>query len=541
MKKYKLIFVLLVLCSAVYAQKSGKKLIKGKVEYISSQFYYIRFTTTNGINAGDTLYIKSRKKYIRKFIVKSKSSRSCAAVLIGSKVKLNRNVYAFVRIKITEPKKKEPVTVSSNKLTEKSAKNSAKIYTSSVAKKIRRNEKSIYGRLSISGYSNISNIPGQQDYQHWRHSFSFYANHINGSRFSISNYISFRYRADQWSRVQNNIGTALKIYDLSFKYDLSRNSYLLLGRKINPNLSNIGAIDGIQMETKINDYKIGGIFGSRPNLIDYGYNFKLLQFGGYISRTDSLGSGQMQNTISAIQQMNDYTTDRRFIYLQHSNNIIRKVYLFFSSEIDLFRKVHNNSQNDFRLTSLYLSLRYSPKHWLSLSASYDARKNVIYYETFKNYIDQLIDNATRQGFRFRVNIRPVNYLFASFYTGYRFRNSDIKPTRNFGGSITYSRLPFINASLNTSFIKLMTNYLDGSIFGLRLSKDLFRGLVYSTIGYRKVNYSFATEIPDLNQNIFLLDLSFRIARKISFSISYEGTFEGITSYSNVYANFTTRF
>ena len=83
-----------------------------------------------------------------------------------------------------------------------------------------------------------------------------------------------------------------------------------------------------------------------------------------------------------------------------------------------------------------------PSFWISTSISYDARKNVIYYETFKDYASKLAEEALRQGFKLRVNLRPMKYIIASFYTGYRYRESDIGPSRNFGGSITHSRIPY---------------------------------------------------------------------------------------------------
>lgn len=537
-KLFVLIFMFLSLQS-IYAQKSRSVKINGTVEYISSQFVYINFKNTNGINIGDTLFLKYRKRLRPKLIVKTKSSRSCAAIVIGKKVKKGMKVIAF--IKNAKKENKSGIKKTEYVKIEKYSEDKTKIKKSSRIGKLKSIKSEFYGRFSLSGYSNISNIPGQQDYQHWRHSLSLYANNISGSKISLSSYVTFRYRADQWNLVQSNLGSALKFYDLAIKYQINSNANLLVGRKINRKLSNVGAIDGLQFETKVNNFFIGGILGSRPNFSDYGFNIKLLELGAYINRTDSVGNGQMSNTLSIMQQMNDFTTDRRFLYFQHSSNFIKNVYLFLSTEFDLFEHIHERSANKFSLTSLFLSLRYSPARWVTVSTSYDARRNVIYYETFKNYIDQLVENATRQGFRLRINLRPVRYVFASVYSGYRFRKSDIKPTRNFGGSVTYSRLPFVNASLNISYIKLITNYLDGNIIGVRLSKDIFNGLIYSTVGYRRVNYTFNNSAPDLLQDIFLVDLSLRVSRKISLSLSYEGTYQGITSYSNIFANITTRF
>ena len=535
MKKILLCFFLLAI--SVFGQRAAKEKIVGKVDYISAQYYYVNFAGTDRINIGDTLFIKYRKKYYPKLIVEKKSSRSCATKLIGKRIKKGRKVYAFVNKSIatkTEESKHEvkKVIASSDK--------PAKIKSGKV-KKFVRIKPGYYGKYSLSGYSNFSNIIEQNDYQHWRHSLSFYASNIKGSKLSFSSYLTFRYRSDQWNYVHRHLGSALKIYDFAVRYDFNRTTNFTVGRKINRKLSNIGAIDGLQLEIKYKGFYVGGILGSRPNIQDYGFNIKLLEMGVYVSREDSLGFGKMTNTLSIVQQMNNNTTDRRFFYFQHSSHIIKSVHLFFSSEVDFFKHYHKTTSHEPYLTNIFISLRYSPARWITLNTSYDARKNVIYYETYKSYIDRLIENAMRQGFRVRVNLRPVKYIFASVYTGYRFRKDDKVPTKNIGVSVTHSKIPVLNVSANISYINLKTNYLNGEIIGIRFSKDLFNGLLYVTTGFRNLNYVFPSLEQELTRNTALLDLSMRLTRKLSFSISYEGTFEEKSSYSNLFFNVTQRF
>ncbi|MCB0748098.1 MAG: hypothetical protein KDC90_11610, partial [Ignavibacteriae bacterium] len=479
----KIIILLLFIVGALSGQQNDNKILTGKVEYISSQFIYVNFENTDGINIGDTLIISENEKMISKLIVQTKSSRSCATIPIKEKLNKGDEVFAIIKNQThsnlisTEEKKNEIPAIESQEVKPISKSDYGKFNTS---------KDNVYGRLSVTGYSNLSNESSNENYQKWRYSLSFNADKINNSKFSFSNYITFRYRADEWNYTTSHIGDAVKIYDLALTYELIEKTNFILGRKINPKTANIGAVDGLQFETNFNKYSLGAIIGSRPNFNDYGYNINLFQMGGYVSWDDSIGVGAMQNTFSIFQQMNHGSTDRRFFYLQHTNNIVSNVYLFLSSEVDLFKKENNKNSNDFRLTSFYTSLRYSPVRWLSANASYDARKNVIYYETFKNYADQLIESALRQGFRLRLNLRPINYVFVSLYSGYRFRDSDIRPSRNFGGSITHSRIPYLRLSANLNFIGLNTSYLDGNIIGLRLTKDLFDGLVNATLGYRKV-------------------------------------------------------
>lgn len=530
--------MLIISCKILIGQSNSVlKVYEGKVEYISSQFIYVQFGNTEGLQSGDTLSIKKNGKYFPQLIIESLSSRSCATKSILGKIEIGTEIFGFKRI---ASKEKDILTLVDSKNDNKQIDEIVKVDTAEFIG-FKKLDKGVYGRFSLSSYSNLSNSPNRFDYQNWRYSLSLNADNINNSKFSFSNYITFRYRADEWNYVKNNISDGLKIYDLSVKYDFSVDTHILLGRKINRKVANIGAVDGIQFETKFNKFILGGIFGSRPDYKNYGANINLLQFGGYVNRSDSIGAGTMQNTISIFQQMNNSATDRRFIYLQHTNNILSNTSIFLSSEVDLFQNINNNIKNDFRFTSLYLSLRYSPYRWISSSLSYDARKNVIYYETFKNYIDQLAESALRQGFRFRINLRPIKYVFFSAYTGYRYRESDVKPSRNFGTSITHSRIPYLNLSANLSYINLSTNYLDGKIIGARFSKDLFDGFLYTSFGYRNVDYTFISSDSKLKQDIVQLDLSFRITKSISFSINFEGTYENKSSYSNIYANFITRF
>ena len=110
-----------------------------------------------------------------------------------------------------------------------------------------------------------------------------------------------------------------------------------------------------------------------------------------------------------MQQMNGSNIDRRFIYFQHSNSIIKNLYFIGTLEADLYKMtvdtVNNTEKTSgtFDLTGIFLSLRYRLSDRFSISGSYDARKNVIYYETYKTYVDRLLEDQMRQGYRLQMN------------------------------------------------------------------------------------------------------------------------------------------
>ncbi len=180
-----------------------------------------------------------------------------------------------------------------------------------------------------------------------------------------------------------------------------------------------------------------------------------------------------------------------------------------------------------------------------MSFSYSARQNIIYYETFKltylDYIDRLLESQTLQGYRLMVNYRPVKNLSLGVKAGYRYRTNDPEPTKDLYGYMTYSRIPGINASATLSVTILESSYMTGNIYSLGLNRDLIPGKVSAGVNYRYVDYNFRNAETPLVQNIGEINLTWRIVKKLSFSIYYEGTFEKEVTFSRIYANLGYRF
>ena len=92
-------------------------------------------------------------------------------------------------------------------------------------------------------------------------------------------------------------------------------------------------------------------------ITDFTFNAKLPQFGAYVVRNEQIKNGIASTTIAIAEQMNDFKTDRRFLYFQHNNSLIKNLNIFLSSEIDLYEKIDSQPSNQFSLTSLYFSAR----------------------------------------------------------------------------------------------------------------------------------------------------------------------------------------
>ncbi|MCX6149435.1 MAG: hypothetical protein NTX22_02800 [Ignavibacteriales bacterium] len=534
------ILIILFIHSILNSRTENMNEYFGKITYQSSQYSYLSFKNTDGLNSGDTLYTISNNTSKPILIIKFVSSRSCAVVILaGAKLKVGEEVTLFkigpveIPLQVTELKKSKdsietaPVLIVENKPENKISKQQI--------------SSSFRGRFSVQSYGSLSNISSYVNDQGWRYTFSTDAENINGSGFSLTSYLNFSYRTIEWNRIKDDIWNNIRVYDLAVKYNFDKSMFALFGRNINQKISSLGSIDGVQFQKSFSGIYTGIAVGSRPDYSNFGFDSKLFEVGAYVGYLDTLNSGIMENTFAVFEQTNNFKTDRRFLYFQHNSNIFTDFNFFFSSEVDLYKKENGENKSTLSLTSIYLNSRYSPYRWLSISFSYDARKNVIYYETYKNLATTLFDNETRQGFRLGLSLRPINNIYISLNAGYRFQKNDVTPSRNFGGNITYSYIPIIESSISLSATSLISSYLDGINYGIMIYKDLFSGIISVSGGYSKVVYKYRIGDFKLSQDILSIDISTRIIKSIYLNFSFESTLEKKNTSNRIVADLTYRF
>ncbi len=514
--------------SSVYSQTLDT-LNAGAVSFTSSKNIYIRFPQTKSIKVGDTLYVRKEADIFPAIVVTNKSSSSCVGLKLSSDTfKLGDQIFfKFQPAEKPEPKPKNQLENQEKSegvaLTETAPKHSEpdkKIQTSNLWK----------GRLSAASYSYLGDISSSNSTR-FQYTLSLQGNKLAGGKLYLDSYVSMRYRTDEWEQVTHDLGTALKVYSLAATYEFNKNNILSLGRKINANLSNMGAIDGIQFEKKLHAFSIGCAVGSRPNISDYGYNLNLLQAGIYVHHELSYHQDHsISHTVAVVEQQNHGQTDRRFLYIQHSSNLFRKLSLFGSSEIDMYAKIHDTVKSNFNLTNLYLNLRYRLLKNLSVSGSYDARTNVIYYETYKNDIDRLLDEETRKGLRFQINYQPIRFVSISAGTNLRFQNSGGNTSKNYNIYLSHYRIPLLLGSLTLSGNYLTTDYLKSRVEGIQFSKDIFNGKLYFDLYYRRVNYTYLNFEYTSTQHLSGLSVNLRVNKMLTMGVYSEYTSEPEHSY-----------
>jgi hypothetical protein len=334
---------------------------------------------------------------------------------------------------------------------------------------------------------------------------------------------------------------AFKIYSFNLQYAMRWGTTFTVGRRINPYMSNIGALDGLQIDHTWKRFNAGLFGGSRPDHTDYNINAKLPQFGAYIGHRLETQNGLVQSTLAFAEQRNHGHTDRRFMYVQHTNAAIRRINIFTSFEFDLYTIQDSTPANTLDMTSVYVSVRYRISDKLSVFGSYDARKNIIYYETYKNFIDQLLEDETRQGLRFSFTYRPIRKLTLGSSAGYRFQKNELRPSINIHNYLTISQVPAIRTSATLSVIWLQSPYLDGIIYGIRTGRDFLKGKLYGEIEYRMVSYQYTHIESPLDYKIAALQLTYRLSKKLSVSCQYEGEFQPAHKNQRIYTNIIQRF
>jgi len=537
MKKGLWVWVFVCTGLMLYGQ-SRQDTLHGVVTYKTTLNVYIKFPSTSQITIGDTLYRDQQGKAQPVVIVRQLSSTSCVGNLIqGVNLKISDQVMSI------HPLPDVPTEVATKpSLIYESIINADQqpiqdtIIPNPKSNKI---EPAFRGRISAASYINFANQPGY-DVQRMRYTFTLRSKLPQEKGFGMETYMTFRHTINEWQDVKENFLKAMKIYTLAIQYNLNKTTRFWLGRKINFNISNLGAIDGIQAEKQWNHIIVGSFFGSRPDNLDYGINLNLVQYGAYVSYVNQNKKGQISNTLSIAEQRNHHMTDRRFLYFQHQNSTIRNINIFASAEIDLYTIKNNQPQNTFLLSSLYTSIRYRVSRKLSVSMSYDARKNIIYYETYKSFIDQLLEDEMRQGLRGSFNLRPLKKITLGASAGYRFERNNSHPAQNINAYLTCSQITSLRISTTLSAVLLQTSYLNGNIYGIRLSKDFMKGRLYEEVEFRTVEYRYGnTELP-IQQQIIGVNTTLRLNKKLSLSVNYEGELQTNRTFNRIYSNVVYR-
>ncbi|WP_123912661.1 hypothetical protein [Hanstruepera neustonica] len=509
---------------SLFSQEQQNNTLQGTVSFVTSSNIYVKFSSTDAISVDDVLQFNGTD--CLKVTVKSSTSVVCVPINDCELQTGDTVIYTLPAV--------APVTEVIEDNVDDSIPAEVAVPQTVPEEKETLYKEFITGRVSLASYNQFSDV--RDDNQRLLGRVSLNANHIGGGKFSVETFLSYQNLitvADNYSGRTD----IFNVYNLNVQYDFTPTLWAAVGRKINPKASVFGANDGLQVEKYFGPFYAGGIVGFRPDVFDYGFNSDLFQYGGYVGVETTNSHFRSTTTVGAMEQTNQGATDRRYLFFQHSSTIAKDLGLFVSSELDLF-----NPQGDVRLTNLYSSLRYRFSRYANIMVSYDSRKRIIYYETFQSQIDQILDDdLARQGFRARLNLRPIKYIWLGGSYSKRFASDQQNKSDNYFGYLTFANIPKVGGRLNGSYNLNQNNYLTSNIISVRYSRSLFKDLLYAEIYYRTAEYDYENQRTPYKQDYYGTNLNFNFARTWQFALSGEYSQFEEENNIRVYAQLTKRF
>lgn len=481
--------------------------IQGEVTFLTSQHVYVKFESTEGIIVNDTLGLVKDGVVSACLVVGSMSSTSCVCTVVSGCIVEKADV---IEAMIEAPPVKKGLVGDRARQARTKPEENDTLPTSS---------ERIRGRLSAASYSMM---PSARDNDHrMMYRFSLDADNISNSKFSAETYLNYRrlFPANLDTRPQRT--DFFNVYNLAVSYAPDSNTTLTLGRKINNSASSLGAIDGLQAERHFGNFFAGAIGGFRPDIYTYGLNFNLLQYGGYVGTQIKTSNVYSRSTVGLLQQTNNGNVDRRYAYLQHSTTFKGNLNIFSSAELDLYRTVGSGA----RLTNFFFSTRYRIGRKVDVFASYDNRRRVVFYETYRNDVEILLDDDdARQGVRFRLNVRPMKTLSLAGAYSKRFQAGGMNASDNISATVNINKDPetvgrwSIQANRNTSA------YVRSDVVSFRhdrtlIPRRLTMGLYYRIVEYKYANRGDGTSLSDrAHQRYYGADMMLTFARTFTFTV-----------------------
>jgi len=529
MKKFFLL--LAIFSSGVFGQ--GNQKVTGTITYVSSQNFYVRFENTSGVSVGDTVYLS--ESGTQAGTIKYLSSQSAACTYFSTAgVELNSRVYVVTStIKKDQQPNKTTEAVNNPPLWNAQSGGNNNISAS-------ENTVDLGGRFSIRSFINSSSNAKHSQTQYWRYGLS-----LRSSKFGINNLefqatATYGYRADSWKN-SGSVWNNLKVYDFFFSYKPTVSLQIQAGRIRNQNLYSLSTFDGLLFDYTFSKFQVGTFVGSHPDWQNMGVNIKLMQYGAFLSREDSLGRLYMNNTLSFANQTHSGKTDRRFLYFLHRSRTTDFSFAV-SSEFDLYQVEMNTPKSIFKPTSIYASASYRFDRKLSFDLSYDARRTIYYFDSFKSTIDSILDTRMRQGVRLGAYYQWSRTFSVGLNGGFANQPGDVHPSFNGGTSVSFTELTNLNFSIVGDFTYLQSNFLNGFSYGVKVSKSFLANTLTAGFGFRRVDYLFARNTSDgVSQNIFDADAHWLIFKSLYLNFSYEFVSEKRISANRIFMGVSQSF
>ncbi len=480
--------------------QSGKAQ-SGTVSFVTSTRIYAKFDNTQAIVTGDTLYSILDNKLVPAAVVGQKSSLSVVATPLAGQKLSKGDVLQFNGRNL----KSQDASFPDKKI-------------------LVRKKDPVRGSVSVG--SNVQASSATDFNARNLARVRLKMDQINDSRFSVSTHFIYRQNLEASEDTIYQSPGLFNVYNLFLKYEKEQDYSVGIGRKINRRVASLGMIDGLHVEKQLGKFHVGGIAGFRPNFRNNGFQTDMPQMGGYLGVSHKGQENSFEVTVGLLEQKNGNAIDRRYVYAQGSASLGYGFSLFSSAEMDLYTLNSDLTQGGNRLTNFHLSANYRLNKMVRFSASYDTRKQIIFYETFQTNLERLIaDDEARQGIRARVTVRPFKRVTLGAAYGKRYQNSMANASDNYNLFGSIRNMPVIGGVISANLNVNQSNYLNSVSTTLRHSRYYFQNKVSASTYLRSVAYSHNPErdVTVLQQFVgtqfnYLFDSKFSLGGLVEFSL-----------------------
>ncbi|MEW6411738.1 MAG: hypothetical protein AB1483_04595 [Candidatus Zixiibacteriota bacterium] len=255
-----------------------------------------------------------------------------------------------------------------------------------------------------------------------------------------------------------------QVYELGFFHEVEGSkAEWAIGRVLSPYVRGIGYVDGGYLAHQIHrNFKIGLAGGTAPDMVSSEPNFDRRKFGLFAAfETGAYQTRRLAFTAAVSTEYDRSTVSRDFLYFQATFSKYQLLSLYQSVEIDFNRDWRYDKTGDrFTFTNYYANATINITKDASVFFSYDARKNIRYFETMDTP-DSLFNDDYHQGIRAGLNLRFTDRISFRGNAGIRFRDGLPEDNRFVSATLRLSRFPLPKHSMTLMMSIVETQFTTG--------------------------------------------------------------------------------
>lgn len=526
-------YCLISLACVCSVQSLTGQVVEGRVTYIAEDGIYTDIGTLKGVSIGDTLYLDdaSGKPVLW---VQSVSRKSSLNLPMDTTRRFQVGMAVFARTTDKVIPSRDRVTASDT-LRPSGKLDSLWIGVISHQNIETRTGESSAASRTVTALADRNDLRGRvgfqffrsadrknPDYNYYQPGLTIHADllRIQGSHYSFST--NTHIRKTYSNRDLRSANYPVRVYEMALTYQNDAVPYSYqVGRISSPVINGIGYFDGGLYSHRIRPtLSVGGFIGTEPDYRKSTPQTKTSKLGAYVHYMHAFSQTVKSNSTLAFSgQYLNGNIDREFVYLQNDVTLGSRVYVYQNAEFGINRSDLSRRQSTLEISNIYLMTRIRPLRTVSVTASYDARKNVFLVQTYKAIPDSLFDDALRQGLRGDISWRVTRQLTLSAGSSVRTRKGDSQKTWLHSAGFYYYNLFETQINVNFRAFSTHTPYTTARSYSTSVSRQFHR--LYSSVSLRTYDYELRGRSEKYGRFSAGLDISYDLTRRLFATAQYE--------------------